>query len=352
MNFKFLRVPVHIQPMFFVFLLFFTNLYRDFCLENIILGSVFFFSLLVHEYGHALTALYFGANPWIVLEGFGGQAHYNSFRITSKQRFIITLNGPLLESILVVIPYALLNLRIFSAFPLVEYTLFVTMKVNILWCLLNLIPVAPLDGGHLLQYILEKRWGERGGKIGQWIGLASVCVIAPYLFFQGYFFFGSLLLIFGWNHFQELKKDWRIPKQASAFRYHVKAEQAIKEDQLQEAKILLKKLLKTKNCSMQHSAIENLAKIYEQEGKSQKAYELLLKSDHSLLKDGKCLLCRLAYEQKNYDLVAKYAYDIYEIEPSYEIATLNGKAFAKLEQMDLSEAWFSTAAQFETAPLV
>jgi stage IV sporulation protein FB len=350
LNFSFLRIPVQIQPSFWLLLLFFSNLYREFSVDNLIFAGIFFFSLLIHEYGHALTALYFGAKPWIVLEGLGGKAYYNDFKISDKERFIVTLNGPLLESLLVVVPYALLNLGLFSSFPLIESILTLTMKINFLWCVFNLLPVAPLDGGYLLQYLLEKKWGDLGTKVSQWIGILAASSGATWLFCQGSFFFGTLLLLFGWNYFQELRRDWRLPKRSN-FRCHMKAAKAIQDHKLDEAKSLLKKLLKVQSPSMKYSAVESLAKIYLEEGKSQKAYDLLINADPAFLKEGKCLLCRLAFERGNYKLIAEYAQEIYAIEPSYEIAVLNARAFAHLEERELSEAWFATAAQFETPAL-
>jgi len=74
MKFKFLNISIYIHPIFWIFLLFFTDIYRDLSIESVIWGIILFFSLLVHEYGHALTALYFGAKPTVILEAFGGKA--------------------------------------------------------------------------------------------------------------------------------------------------------------------------------------------------------------------------------------------------------------------------------------
>ena len=63
MNFKFLNIPVQICPSFWIFLLFLTEIYQDPSIESLIVGLVVIMSLLVHEYGHALTAVYFGKNP-------------------------------------------------------------------------------------------------------------------------------------------------------------------------------------------------------------------------------------------------------------------------------------------------
>lgn len=93
MNFTFLNIPVGIHPSFWIFLLFFTGIYNNPSIESVIVGAVMFVSLLVHEYGHALTAAYFGAKPTITLEAFGGRAEYSSFGISRKKQLLITLYG-------------------------------------------------------------------------------------------------------------------------------------------------------------------------------------------------------------------------------------------------------------------
>jgi hypothetical protein len=94
-------------------------------------------------------------------------------------------------------------------------------------------------------------------------------------------------------------------------------------------------------------AIESLAEIFYKEKEEEKAYNLLLKTDHSQLKTGKCLLCKLAYMKKNYALVEKYSQDIYAIDPTEETALLNSRAFASLNNPDLAGGWLKTASLFE-----
>ncbi len=346
MKFKFLNIPIYIHPTFWIFLLFFTDIYRDLSIESVIWGIVLFFSLLVHEYGHALTALYFGAKPTVILEAFGGKARYNSRGITPKQEFLIILNGPLLESVLILLSYTLLKLNIFEGYSYIQYFLYVTMRLNILWCLLNLIPLIPLDGGHLARYILEKIFEQNGHKISIIIGLGCTVLVAPYLYYEGFFFFGTLLVIFGFQNFQVLRENLASPEEKSPFTSYLKGIEALNDNESERAKAIFKKLLKSKNIQVKHSAIESLAKTYSQTSKTQKAYNLLLKADHNLLKEGKCLLCKLAFERKNYALVSKYSREIYEINPSYEIALLNSKAYARLKEPSLAGAWLMTASQF------
>lgn len=349
MNLRFLNIPIHIHPTFWIFLLFFTDIYRDPSIESVIWGVVMFFSLLVHEYGHALTARCFGADPTITLEAFGGNARYNGRGISPKQEFLITLNGPLFESLLIVISYVVLKLEVFEAYPYIDYFFYVMMRLNILWCLLNLIPLVPLDGGHLAHYVLEKKFGPQGQKISILIGLFCAVLAIPYLYFSGFFFFGTLLVIYGIQNMQALRENQGFSRKKSPFSSYLEGVEAVNMNEFAKAKMIFKKLLKSKDIQIRHSAVESLAKIYFQENEHQKAYLLLKQADHNMLKEGKCLLCKLAYKRKNYELVCKYSREIYEIDPSYEIALLNSKAHAGMQQPLLAGAWLVTASQFGPA---
>lgn len=345
MKFKFLNIPVYIHPTFWIFLLFFTNIYEDFSFLNVIVGAVVFLSLLVHEYGHALTALYFGARPTITLEGFGGNAQYNGSGITPKQDFLITLNGPLLQSFLIALSYYLLNSAIFENYY-INYLFYITMRMNVMLVLLNLIPIVPLDGGQLLRNILERKFGVAGYRISVLVGIGSAAVAAPVLFFYGYFFFGILLVIFGFQNMQVFRQIKKASGENHHFSRYNQALEKIKENDLDQAREILRKLLKVKDGLIKKLAVESLAKIYVQQGANQRSYDLLMNTDHEGLGEGKCLLCKLAFERQNYELVARYSMEIYAIEPTYETALLNAKAFAHLSKPNLAGGWLKTATLF------
>lgn len=344
MNFRFFNVPVHIRLGFWLFLIFFANLYIEPSIEKLIVAGVLLVSLLVHEYGHALTALYFGARPTIVLEAFGAYAHYDRIGLTPKQQFLITLNGPLLESLLIVIPYYLLKMGTFEHLPYVQYGLSVMMRLNILWCLLNLLPIVPLDGGYLALYLCEKKFGMKGYKAGLIIGMICTAIVVPVLFLMGFVFFGTLLLLYGIQNYQVLKR-LKSPT-SSPFNSYINGIEALKNQDVEKGKAILKKLLKSKDAAVKHSALESIAKIHLESNERERAYEMLLEADHKLLKEGKCILCRLAFEKQNYALVGKLSREIYEQEPTFEIALLNAKAFGYLNEPALAGGWLETASLF------
>ncbi len=346
MSFRLLNISVYIRPTFWIFMIFFTRVYQNPSVYSLVLGLVLVVSLLVHEFGHAMTARYYGTQPTVILEAFGGRAEYEGRGISPKQAFYITLNGPLFESLLIPLSYFLLKSGIFDGHSYIQYFLYATMRFNILWCLLNLIPVFPLDGAHLVQYFLEKKFGDKGVQSTHILGLACVILIAPYLYFKGFFFFGTLLLIFGYRNFRLLKQGKILSGQDSPFKRYLQGVEALKNNDLESAKTLLKKLLKSKDSQIKTSSAEALAQVYYQEQDKNKAYQILLKTNHNCLKEGKYLLCKLAFEREDYALVANYSRDVYKQNPSFEVAILNSKAFAHLNKVNLSVGWMETACQF------
>lgn len=347
MHFVLFNIPVLIHPTFWIFLIFFSDILYHPSIETLIIASVMFFSLLVHEFGHALTAVYFGKRPTITLEGFGGNASYKSGGITAKQQFLITLNGPLLESMLILISYGLLKSGIFASHYYIIYTLYITMYLNIYWCLINLIPVDPLDGGKLLRYFLVKKFGDRGYKISTIIGISSALIAAPLLYLWGSTFFPILLLFLAFQNYQNLS-HYTVRHQESPYKKLLRGIEAAQVGDKEEAKKIFTKLIKIEDKQIKHSAIEELAKIYHSENGSQQAYKLLLNADHARLNEGKNLLCKLAFEHSNHELIARYSHDIYALNPTFETAVLNSQAYACLNNPELAAGWLDTASKFGT----
>ena len=54
---------------------------------------------------------------------------------------------------------------------ILAYALEVAVNVNLFWTILNLLPVFPLDGGHLMKIMLEKVFGIRGIKFAFFVSM-------------------------------------------------------------------------------------------------------------------------------------------------------------------------------------
>jgi stage IV sporulation protein FB len=182
-NFVLFGFPVRIHPYFWVvaFLLGFGGAsggnMRHAMVVLLVWTVALFVSILVHELGHAIAMRRFGFSPRITLHGFGGLASYNTegaygVRMPDTMgQILISAAGPgagfFLATLIVAvifltghgIPFALggtLGVRIvvgMASSPIVNNFIFYVLYISILWGLVNLLPIYPLDGGHISREI-------------------------------------------------------------------------------------------------------------------------------------------------------------------------------------------------------
>jgi Zn-dependent protease len=148
---KLFRIPIKVEPHFFLISIFLA-LGRSRDLTLIIEWlAVVFFSVLLHELGHALTGRAFGLEPEIRLYQMGGLTSWKAGKELSAAKHVaISLAGPGIGFL-----FGLLVL-IFgkTAFVFQSELIFVTYSdlvwVNIGWGLCNLLPILPMDGGQVM----------------------------------------------------------------------------------------------------------------------------------------------------------------------------------------------------------
>jgi stage IV sporulation protein FB len=125
-----------------------------------------FVSILVHEMGHALTALFFGWPPEVYLYGFGGLAVFRpTYGRTTGRSVLISFMGPgagfLLYGVTLAAEYALIASgwpQTLSREELFRLEVFLgDMEfINLWWGVVNLLPVLPLDGGRIAETLLVR----------------------------------------------------------------------------------------------------------------------------------------------------------------------------------------------------
>ena len=178
-NFALFGIPVRIHPFFWLIglLLGMSNTVPG----MLVWMAAFFLGILVHELGHALVLQAFGLHPWITLYGMGGMASYDPAEAhhvradSTFRQILISAAGPgagFLLAVAVVagillsghqlgyyigLPFGLLV----GLFPgemvgNVQLTWFINdiLFVTVVYGILNLLPVFPLDGGQISRKIL------------------------------------------------------------------------------------------------------------------------------------------------------------------------------------------------------
>jgi Zn-dependent protease len=136
-------------------------------------------SVLVHELGHALSARAFGYAPQIQLIGLGGRTTPHApGQIPWHREVLFTLAGPFAGLLLGVVSGAVL-LALEALGPInavLAYVLKATFMANLFWAFVNLVPVAPLDGGHIARAVLMQLFGTKGFLYAQIVTLVFAAV--------------------------------------------------------------------------------------------------------------------------------------------------------------------------------
>jgi len=149
------------------------------------LVSVFFFlsaftCVVLHEYGHALTARRYGIPTRdITLLPIGGVARLERMPSDPREELVVAVMGPAVN---VVIAALLLGVCVLTGINLQQqwillqhgaaHFVFMLMTFNIVMILFNMLPAFPMDGGRVLRAILAMkmdyakatRWAANTGK--------------------------------------------------------------------------------------------------------------------------------------------------------------------------------------------
>ena len=152
--------------------------------RNVLTGAVYgvvvilllFVCVVLHEFGHAFTAKYFGVNvPHITLLPIGGVAHLERMPRSPMQEFLIAIAGPAVNFVLalLLLPIALLVVSLSARAGAISTTfpgllraaqsmsltglLLALAGMNVMLGIFNLLPAFPMDGGRILRALLALR---------------------------------------------------------------------------------------------------------------------------------------------------------------------------------------------------
>lgn len=206
LRFRIGSVPVTVNPWFWLISLLLSGVGQGTTGVSIVIGvAVVFISILIHELGHAVAMIHYGERVRIVLYGMGGLAINDGFgawdgarrgsRRSYIQQIIISFAGPLagfLLAGLVLLVVAAFGWHIIflswdprsgfvTAVPgsqeqynaVVLTFVWRMLGINIMWGLINLLPVYPLDGGQISRAVFMMFDYRNGQANSLWLSLIA-----------------------------------------------------------------------------------------------------------------------------------------------------------------------------------
>ncbi len=343
------RIPIHIFPFFWVLIAMIGWLNSQSLLGTSIWSVVILISVLIHEYGHALTALAFGQESEINLVGLGGVTKRRGKTLAKWQEFLVVLNGPLAGLGLFFLTYWLFPHVVKEKMPLLRYAMEVAINVNLFWTLLNLLPVLPLDGGHLLRILLEGIFGFNGLKIAFILSIVLACLLSLYFFISQQFFVGALFLMMGFESYRSWTEISKMTPHDNDSHLQTLLKEAIEELRVGRQNDALAKFITIREQVSRGviylTATQYMARILAEQGHYKQAYEWLMSIKRHLSTDYLEMLQQLAFRLQEWEIATEIGNEIYQQDQSSDIALINALSYAIMGQARPAVGWLRCAVQ-------
>lgn len=190
--------------------------------------AALFLSILVHELGHSIAFSYYGTRSRIVLYHFGGLAIPDSFgawdgarqrNIGPHEQIVISAAGPVFQLLLAAIVLLagyflgvrmqilgfLINPESASSSIVIPAAFDFILYPSVYWALLNLAPILPLDGGHIMQNVLLLTNIQRPYHVALVVSVATGGVLGLYFMMSGNVFGAMMFFMFAANNWQAMQ---------------------------------------------------------------------------------------------------------------------------------------------------
>jgi stage IV sporulation protein FB len=335
-----------IHPLFWLFAALIGFLWSHSLVGTILWVFIILISVSVHELGHALTGMAFKQNVHIQLMMFGGMTSRQGPKLKLWKEFILTLNGPLAGYALGAVALGVLYL--WPTAPV--YVLMIlrgTVMVNFFWSTVNLFPILPLDGGHLLRIILEAIFGARGTSIALLVGVILGAMVTIACFVVGFLIAGAIFFLLTFESF----RSWRSFRHMAESDRDEDLQQLAREGEIarqmgnrDEAAAKLEQVRQRTRKGLLHVvATEGLAHLLSEQGEDEKAYEYLKEVRKHLSPQSLPLFQRLAYAHGDYEQVVALGKEVFQLNPHYKVAWMTALAHASRGEVRPAIGWIECA---------
>jgi Zn-dependent protease len=219
LRFRLAGIPVHVQPVFFL-LAVLLGLGRTEPVSIALFVVIAFAAVLWHELGHAIAFRRFGYDSEIVLHGFGGLTMPATDRpLPPAKDLVVSLAGPVVGIVVgaLVLVLARPELSADDA-TVLDVALADLVWVSLGWGVLNLVPIIPLDGGRVMESVLNLATQGRGMRPARYVSIAVAVVLAVVAANIGLVFAALFLGWFIYANVQDLKSMRPPPPQAELVR--------------------------------------------------------------------------------------------------------------------------------------
>ena len=250
-RFRLFNIPVRVNPWFWIVMLLISSSAFESrsspMLPVLVFVACAFVSILVHEFGHALSARATGREPGgVILFSMGGLCFFEDAGLPPLARVLILAAGPGAGFALLALVLAILRARfgidpgdamgligVGSGDPLSVRAILVPrspalffgtvfmLYINFWWGVFNLLPIWPLDGGQITKVTLgawDRRQGVRWGR--HTVSMLTAAGVAIWFASRGEYLMALWVGCFGYINYEILQKiqkaygyvdydDWR-----------------------------------------------------------------------------------------------------------------------------------------------
>lgn len=338
----FKKIPLSIHPSFWFLAFFIGYVNSSEPLQILFWIFVVLLSVIVHELGHALTGLYWGQTVRIDLTAFGGLTSFEKGpKLSPLREFLSILMGPLAGFLLAAFAYVIWTQTMIEA-------LYSIVLVNMIWSMLNLLPVHPLDGGKLMTIVFENFFGHTGLRFSYFLSGLFAIVFGLTFMVARSLLVSSLFLLFAFDSFRAWKQAKFKGSTDVENRVTEEIDKAIGEwlsekpnDAIQRLETLCDKSQTMSDADME--AIERLSHYLIMVKQPKKAFQRLEKVKDRLSIEGLALLQLASFESGEYEEALRAGEKIYvEGAGTSDCALINAFCAAHLQKAEVAVNWLKS----------